>query len=123
MHRFPYFYSPYYHLWPFSTEAQAVNDSSHFPPVDTKKFQFSAHEFHQLMKQANSIINQIEHSPQFAKELMQAAQQSNQVKVEQLVSSIDESVLVETRYTPDGIQMKYRDKKGMCCVLTIGLGW
>ena len=123
MHRFPYFHSPYYPVWPFSTQAQAVNDTSGYPPVDTKKFQSSAQEFHLLMKQATLLVGKIEQSPQFSRELMQDAQQSNQNKVNQLIASIDETAIVETHYTPEGIQLKYRDQNGTCCVLTIKIGW
>lgn len=122
MHRHPYFHHLYYPFWT-PVPAQAVNDASHYPPIDTKRFQSSANEFLQLLKQAELVVTQIEQSPEFSKELMQAAQQSNQVRVDQLIASIDNSITAETHYTPDGIQLKYRDKKGRCCVLTIGLSW
>ena len=123
MHRFPYFHPLYYPVWPFSAYAQAANDASPYPPVDTKKIQSSAHEFHRLMKQATTLVNKIEQSPQFSRELMQAAQESNQAKVDQLIASIDETAIVEIRYNPDGIHLKYRDKNGTCCILTVELGW
>ncbi|WP_153722813.1 hypothetical protein [Sporosarcina cascadiensis] len=122
MYRHPYFHHLFYPLWA-SVPAQAVNDTGHYPPIDTRRFQSSANEFHQLLKQSELLLTQIQQSPEFAKELMEAAQQSNQAKVDQLVASVDETITVECHYTPDGIQLKYRDRKGVCCVLTIGLGW
>ncbi|WP_301108012.1 hypothetical protein [Sporosarcina sp.] len=122
MYRHPYFHHLYHPFWT-PVPAQAVNDTRPYPPIDTKRLQSSAHEYHQLMKQAELVVTQIEQSPQFARDLMQAAQQSNQARVDQLVASIDDSITVETHYNPDGIQLKYRDKKGICCVLTIGLAW
>ena len=77
------------------------------------------------MGEARLLIDKIVSTPEFATELMDAAQLSNQKRVEELIASTGVKVKVETTYTPSGIQIEFDNSElgGGCCKLEIGLLW
>lgn len=77
------------------------------------------------MEQASLLINKIIQSNSFAFDLMNAAQQSNQQKVDELIHATGISIDVKTKFTPSGIQITLdnSEMEGGCCKLLIALRW
>jgi hypothetical protein len=96
-----------------------------FPPVNIHKLDISVHKFQTLMRQADLLVNKLADDPEFTKELMSAAQQSNKSRVNELILSTGITLRVKTTFTPTGIKIII-DNSGMegdCCDLLIGLKW
>jgi|GEM_PF-1177367 hypothetical protein len=96
-----------------------------FPPVNIAGLEYSARRFQQLMKEAQLLIGKIVESSDFARQLMGAAQESNQQRVDQLIRSTGISVRFRTDYSPSGIRiyLDNAEKEGGCCELLLGLRW
>lgn len=111
-----YIYQPF-----ISTAIRPTN----FPPVDIHGLKQSAIKFEALMKQAQLILNKIAYSPQFAHDMMDAAQKSNQKKVDELILSTGITVISKSHFTPDGIKIELNNANdgGACCSFIIGLKW
>lgn len=97
-----------------------TNNSS-FPPVDTHKLKTSAKSIQSIMQQSQLLISKIAESEQFAHNLMNAAQVSNKTEVDQLITSTGITIKFDTKFTPDGIQIRFTEHA--CCGLTIILDW
>jgi len=118
---FPYVPAPYYdyqHPWNIHFPRQ-------FPPVDVQQLEISVQRFHQLIQQADMLINRLANSKEFATELMSAAQKSDKNKVNQLIRSTGVSIDIKTTFTPTGIRIVLDNSKieGDCCNLLIALRW
>lgn len=102
-----------------------LQQTSPFPPVSIERLNTSAHNFQKLMRQADLLISKIVTSNEFAFELMEAAQLSNQKKVEKLILSTGISLKLETNYTPTGILIDLDNSEdgGGCCNLLMSLKW
>lgn len=96
-----------------------------FPAVDIQQLDASVHKFQILMKQANLLINKLADDPEFAKELMGAAQQSNKNKVNELIRLTGITIKIKTTFTPTGIRIVLDNSEfeGGCCNLLVGLRW
>lgn len=127
---------PYGYVYPFYTQWQTsnnhllqINASLHpqnqFPPVDTKQLHSSAERFQVVMREARLLIDKIVSTPSFAHELMNAAQQSNQQRVDDLIASTGVSIRVKTTYSPTGIQIQLDSSEPGegCCKLEMNLLW
>jgi len=114
-----------YPFYPFPPEGFRQSKQSPFPPVDVKQFEKSANKFLQLMKEANLFITKIIEFPGFARELMTAAQMSNENKVLELIKSTGIAIPVRTSFTPDSIRITFEnaDKPGKCCHLLMTMKW
>ncbi|WP_462408663.1 hypothetical protein [Neobacillus sp. Marseille-QA0830] len=98
-----------------------------YPPVDTALFQSSIKSFHRLMEQGSILLSRLS-NPQFARRLMNAAQQGKQAEVNTLMKSIGLTVPVSTQYTPSGVNFILSTQTGPstqqdCCSLAISLKW
>lgn len=102
-----------------------VRAPHNYPPIDIHELNQSAKKLQILMKQAQLFVNKITHSPQFAHDLMDAAQKSDQKKVEKLILSTGITVNFKNHFTPDGIKIELNntDSEGACCSLIVGLKW
>lgn len=121
---------PYYPQWeaynhtrlqsPLSLELQ-----SQFPPIDIKRLHSSAENFRKIMREAHLLIDKIVSTPSFASELMDAAQLSNQQKVENLILSTGVSVKIKATFSPTGILIGFDNSEveAGCCKLNISLPW
>ena len=96
-----------------------------FPPVDVGGLTDSARQFQKLMEQAGLLINSINRSRQFAFDLMNAAQLSDEKRVNELIRSTGITIKMETKFTPTGIQiiLDNSEMEGGCCKLLIALRW
>ncbi|WP_225229808.1 hypothetical protein [Sporosarcina quadrami] len=108
---------------PFDSRSVRLNETSSFPPVNTTRFHSSAKQTLDLMKQVELLTTKIANSADFANELMQAAQASDQKKVDELITSAGISTTFQSKYTPDGIRIQVHDKAGICCELILTLHW
>lgn len=128
-----FIYSNPYPMWMMSNHSSFAQFPKHlamptspsnnnpFPPVDTHKLKTSAKSIQTIFQQAHLLTNKIAESDQFAHDLMNAAQLSNKAKVDQLIVSTGITIKFETKFTPDGIQIRFMESD--CCGLTMILDW
>lgn len=100
-------------------------ESNPYPPVDTTRLHQSAIYSLELTKQANQLVTKISQSSSFAKELMTAAQKSDQKKVDEMIASVGITAKVTTKYTPGGIRIVFQKEIDgvICCEVTMILNW
>lgn len=103
----------------------AFRPDNPFPPVDTQLMHSSAKKMLELTTQSRFLINKLVDSPNFAYELMDAAQQSNQNKVNELIKSTGITSKVKTKFSPTGIHLEFENAEmpGRCCKLQMALQW
>ncbi|MEK5038522.1 hypothetical protein [Sporosarcina sp. FSL K6-3457] len=101
------------------------NAPNPFPPVDTHRLHASAEKMLEVIKQSQLLIKHIADSPGFAHDLMDAAQLSNQQKVDELIQSTGITSKVTTTFSPSGIHVELDNAEtaGECCKLHIALRW
>ncbi|WP_188386357.1 hypothetical protein [Ornithinibacillus halotolerans] len=82
-------------------------------------------KFQLLMKQADLLVDKLAGDPEFSKQLMTLAQESNEEKVNELIVSTGINIKVKTTFTPTGIHIMLDNKvfNGDCCDLVIALRW
>ena len=97
-----------------------TNDST-FPHVDTHQLQVSAKSIRAIMQQSQLLTSKIADSEQFAHDLMSAAQLSNKAEVDKLITSTGITIKFDTKFTPDGIQIRFTEHA--CCGMTLILNW
>ena len=93
--------------------------------MNTKQLHSSAENFQVIMREARLLIDKIVSTPSFAFELMDAAQLSNQKKVDELIVSTGITIKAETTFSPTGIQIEFDNSKmgAGCCKLDLSLLW
>jgi hypothetical protein len=93
--------------------------------VDSTLFNKSAIEMEKLMRDASLILTKIVESKEFGKQVMAAAQESNLKEVERLINSSGIHSVVDTSYSPDGLNLKFTSnvENTECCKLTVALRW
>lgn len=118
----PVNYAPMYRNEPLQS---TVRQKNQYPPVDTQQLDESVRKFQDLMKQANLLLKKLAEDQDFAKELMGEAQQSNTMKVNEMIKSTGITIETETTYTPTGIRIILKNSEivGECCDLLIALRW
>ncbi|RSD27533.1 hypothetical protein [Mesobacillus subterraneus] len=92
-----------------------------YPEVNAALFRTSAEKAIALMADANLVMKQILTSDSYSKNLMEAAQKSDQQEVERLVQSAGIKKKPKITYNPDGITMNfvdYVDEKECCHIIT-----
>ncbi|WP_010676404.1 DNA topoisomerase [Bacillus timonensis] len=96
-----------------------------YPDVDPSLFNESAIEMKILMKDASLILTKLAESKAFAKEVMAAAQASNNKEVERLLKTTGIKSDVITTFNPDGINFKLMASVGgtKSSQLTLALRW
>ena len=122
--------TPYSFVWPntqyfYMPMYPCYCQQNSFPPVDTKGFEQSAKRFQELMKEVTLFINSIIQSTEYAYQLMDAAQKSDQVRVEQLIKSAGISIKYKVSFTPSAIQITFDNSTDnfSCCSLLVVLRW
>ena len=125
MYVIPYIAYPYYYpSWQVYNN-KSLQLQTQFPPVNTKQLHSSAENFQVIMREARLLIDKIVSTPSFAFELMDAAQLSNQKKVDELIVSTGITIKAETTFSPTGIQIEFDNSKmgAGCCKLDLSLLW
>lgn len=128
---YPYYVYNHYPNWGMSIPptphhvprqlAMPTTTTSPYPPINTIKLKTSAKGMQTIMQQAQLLTEKIEGSDQFAHDLKNAAQLSNQDEVQKLISSAGITTKFEAKYTPDNIRIVLRE--GGCCSLALVLYW
>ena len=108
-------------LTPVPNQLAMPTQNNPFPSVDTQQLKNSAKSMQTLMQESQFLTNKITESEQFAHDLMSAAQLSKKTEVDRLIASTGITMKFETKYTPDGIQIRFTEHP--CCRLTLNLGW
>ncbi|MFD2046530.1 hypothetical protein ACFSTA_19505 [Ornithinibacillus salinisoli] len=93
--------------------------------VDPDLFFKSAGAFKELLGDASVILNKLSEDENLAYQIMEAAQQNNKEKVEELIKSTGVKGTVDVDYNPDGIKLNMLSKveETDCCKLTMALRW
>lgn len=96
-----------------------------FPPVDPQLFMQSVNAFQTLLQDGQRILDHISHSPQYATELMDAAQRSDWDKINELIAMIDTQAEVEVTFIPEGITFILKETVAEidCCILRMTIRW
>lgn len=96
-----------------------------FPPVNPTQFMSSAKHMQIIMKDASILLSRMSHSREFSYALMEAAQESNQEKVNQLVKETGIQTTPKVSYTPDGLKLDFDIfvENLNCCHLSLSLKW
>ncbi|MBU9712186.1 hypothetical protein [Evansella tamaricis] len=114
----------YHHT--FYLDRPVREQNSPFPPVKTELFEESLYAYEELMEQGKIILNSLQSSKELIRELMNAAQESNDEEVDRIIQSTGVSSIVNTSYTPNGVTFTlYADSESVsrCCTLTMYLRW
>lgn len=95
-----------------------------YPPVDITIFSQSVVAFQKIAKDSAKILDKFS-EPQFAYQIMSAAQAGNHQEVDRLIKSIGVPSTVITKYTPDGVLLTIHANAhdSQCCTLTMYLRW
>ncbi|MCM3180761.1 hypothetical protein M3606_23150 [Cytobacillus horneckiae] len=122
---YPYYYFPcqppyYYPSAPYPYYAQNYRT---FPSVDPSKFIVSAKEMEGLMTNASKLLAKMAESRQFSYNIMTAAQESNQAKVESLIQSTGINNIPKVTYNPDGLRLIFEAKGDTNTSLALRLRW
>ncbi|ASK61822.1 hypothetical protein CFK37_06450 [Virgibacillus phasianinus] len=106
-------------------QVQPYQPRPEYPETDAALFHQSAGAFKQLVKEATIILNRLSGSEEFAYKVMDAAQQNDSKKVEELIKSTGVSVDFQTSYNPDGINIILISKVENieCCKLEMAIRW
>ena len=126
-----YFFHYAYMMYPYDNLHQQIYNQHplqiqhSFPPVNTDKLYVSAERFQALIKEARLLTEKIINDPEFAHELMNAAQLSDQDKVDNLIMSTGISIKANAYFSPSGIQIEFdsTEQGESCCKLDMRLTW
>ena len=85
----------------------------------------SAKGMEMLMKDASHLLAEMAKSRKFSFDLMSAAQQSHDDKVEKLIKSTGLKIIPKVTYTPDGLKLHFNSGQDYnnCCELSLKLRW
>ncbi|WP_034626640.1 hypothetical protein [Halalkalibacter okhensis] len=98
---------------------------SPFPPVDTSMFNQALLAYQTLLTHGSIIINSLVSSEEKMKQLMDAAQASDDADVDRIIRETGVPTIVETSYNPTGVTFTLRSDAGgtPCCTLTMYIRW
>ncbi|WP_282139050.1 hypothetical protein [Rossellomorea aquimaris] len=127
MYRYHPFYPPVQRPYPpiYSRAQPVFSYNRNYPPVDSNTFMSSAGKTLSLMDDAQKVLQRINHSKDFSKKFMSAAQQSNLPEVHKLLQTIDTKVQPVVSFNPDGVRLVFDEKLGQvdCCHLIVIVRW
>lgn len=95
------------------------------PEANPSKLINSAKDTLTLLPDVETCLKKLANSPDFSKNLMNAAQLSKTETVEQLIKSIGVKESPTIAYNPDGITLNFdhKNKPPYCCFLSVQLRW
>jgi len=85
----------------------------------------SAKYMQSLMKDASVLLEKMADSKEFAKQLMNAAQESKQKLIEDQIKQTGIQNIPIVTYTPDGLKLRFSKEVDQinCCNLTLSVRW
>lgn len=123
----PYAYMtyPFYNAHRSTYPQQPLQVQNLFPPVNTERLHVSAASFQVLIREARLLTDKIVSDPGFASDLMNAAQLSDQEKVNQLILSTGITIKTKADFSPTGIRIEFDSSEHGegCCKLDMRLMW
>ncbi|WP_156896445.1 hypothetical protein [Halobacillus kuroshimensis] len=95
-----------------------------YPEVEASLFRESAMTMEDLIREAEGLVGKIHNDESYAEQIMMAAQQSDDKKVEGLLGEYISSAF-QTTYNPDRLKVTLGSSgsRGDCCRLTLILRW
>lgn len=118
------YYNPYYVVPSFPYYSMPYRQ---YPAVHPKKFMDSAIHTHELLADAQLLLNRISRSAAFAGQLMSAAQKSDSAGVGRMLAGTGIQHIPRVFYTPDGLVLQFVQKapgnKEPCCELRMKMRW
>ncbi|WP_444506234.1 hypothetical protein [Cytobacillus kochii] len=114
---YPYTYPIYCHPYP------PIHILRSFPPVNPDQFIQSAKAMEVLMNSASKLLDKMAKSREYSYNIMTAAQESNQTKVNQLIESADLNNHPKVTYTPDGLTLNFQSAGDQSAHLSLKLKW
>ncbi|CDQ19781.1 hypothetical protein SAMN05192559_103280 [Halobacillus karajensis] len=96
-----------------------------YPEVDEDLFVQSASSMERLMDDARKVVERISHSHEFANEVMGAAQEADQTKIDTLIQSTGLESPFKAEYNPDRLRLQLTSsyEQVECCQLVVVLRW
>lgn len=120
VNQYPSFFSYGHHYYPYGQPIYRQMNTT-----DPTILMNSSKEMENLMKDASLLLAKFKASKQFSFDLMNAAQQSEHVKVENIIKSTGVKKVPKVSYTPDGLHLEFKAGAGYnnCCNLILELRW
>ena len=127
MYRYHPFYQPAYRhtIPPHSNFRPFHSHYRSYPPVETKTFMSSSDKTLVLLDNAKTVLEKIKSDKDFAFQLMNAAQNSNNQEVHKLIASTGLKVQPVVSFNPDGMRLVFDQKLGEvdCCHVIVIVRW
>jgi len=118
------YYNPYYVVPSFPYYSMPYRQ---YPAVHPKKFMDSAIHTHELLADAQLLLNRISRSAAFAGQLMSAAQKSDSAGVGRMLAGTGIQHIPRVFYTPDGLVLQFvhqaAGNQEPCCELRMKMRW
>lgn len=118
------YYNPYYVVPSFPYYSMPYRQ---YPAVHPKKFMDSATRTHELLADAQLLLNRISRSAAFAGQLMSAAQKSDSAGVGRMLVGTGIQHIPRVFYTPDGLVLQFvhqaAGNQEPCCELRMKMRW
>ncbi|KGX86773.1 hypothetical protein [Pontibacillus litoralis] len=118
----PFYYDVCYRSSPIFPNVLHMRNHS-FPQINTKPLIQSATAFQSLLNDARLVTHTFMQSHTYACQLMNAAQQSKQDEVKQLIKSAGVKHPFDIQYNPDYLHVTFKTEQNKCCKLTMTLQW
>ena len=123
-------YPYYWYSYPFQNYNRMIytpmnNVINYRQQLDPTLFMSSANVSQRLLNDSLTIVRKISSDQNFAREIMEAARESQFSKVEQLIASIGVSNVVDVWFNPDGMRIELPSnpqEKGKA-MLKLSLNW
>lgn len=121
-------YIPAYYMHPQSQTfyyPTNIEQRITYPAADPTLFMKSASQSQDLLNDAQKVSNQLSHSHNLSKNIIEAAQQSKTEEVKRLLNTLALKNRYDVYYNPDGIIITLKPKEPIngCCVVTLSLKW
>ncbi|WLR41262.1 hypothetical protein LC087_09960 [Bacillus carboniphilus] len=91
-----------------------------FPAISPNTFIESAKTIPPYLKDLTSLAEKISSDRQYSEQLMNAAQESDQQKVDSLIQGLNLEHSIKTTYTPDGVRFEISSTR---CRVSMSLRW
>ncbi|WP_064092842.1 hypothetical protein [Rossellomorea aquimaris] len=127
MYRYHPFYQPAHRhtIPPHSYFRPFHSHYRSFPQVETKTFMSSSDKTLVLLDNAKTVLDRIKSDKNFAFQLMNAAQKSNNQEVHKLITSTGIKVQPIVTFNPDGMRLVFDQTLGEvdCCHVIVIVRW
>ncbi|KAB2334715.1 hypothetical protein F7731_13145 [Cytobacillus depressus] len=122
----------YGHTFPYMQASFTPNNANEhtavnrvYPSVNPGSFMKSAKEMERIVKDASRLIEKMAADRNFSFELMNAAQASQNSKINSMIKSTGITHIPKVHFTPDGLILHFESAAQLqgCCGLTLNIRW